>query len=45
MNLPGGWTDYFAQKKDDAAASSPTRWSSKGGTVQTIITRAISDGI
>ena len=45
VNLPGSWTDYFAQKKDKDGVVIDDRWSSKGGTVQTIITRALSDGI
>jgi len=45
VQLPGDWDDYFAQKKDAAGNVTDDRWSSKGGTVQTIISRALSDGV
>ena len=38
VNLPNAWTDYFDQ--DDKG-----KWWSKGATLQTIISSAISDGI
>jgi M6 family metalloprotease-like protein len=43
--LPGGWTDYFAQSVDDSGTVTDDRWSSQGSTLQTIITRSITDGI
>ena len=45
VDLPQGWTTYFAQKKDAAGTVTDARWSSMGATVQTIVTRTISDGI
>lgn len=45
LNLPGGWTSYFAQKKDGAGTVIDDRWSSMGATVQTIVSRTISDGL
>ena len=45
VSLPGAWTDYFAQKVDGAGTVLDARWSSKGGTLQTIISRSISDGV
>ncbi|MEO6122729.1 MAG: hypothetical protein ABIR32_03405 [Ilumatobacteraceae bacterium] len=45
LDLPSGWTSYFAQKTDAAGAVIDDRWSSKGATVQTIVTRTISEGL
>ncbi len=45
VNLPGSWTDYFEQGKDADGNITDNRWSSKGATVQTIISRALSDSI
>ncbi|SER33312.1 hypothetical protein [Streptomyces qinglanensis] len=45
VTLPEGWGSYFAQKKDAAGTVIDARWSSLGATVQTIITRTISDGL
>lgn len=45
VNLPNSWTDYFAQKKDSSGAVIDDRWSSMGGTLQTIISQAISGGV
>lgn len=45
VNLPNAWTDYFSQTLDDAGNVTDDRWWSKGGTLQTIISRSISDGI
>lgn len=44
VNLPNGWTDYFQQKVVDGVVTDD-RWSSKGATLQTIISRSISDGV
>jgi len=45
VNLPKAWTDYFEQKTDEDGNVIDDRWSSKGGTVQTIITRAFISGV
>ena len=45
VGLPDAWDSYFEQKKDKDGKVIDQRWSSKGGTVQTIISRAISDGV
>lgn len=45
VSLPNAWTDYFAQKVADDGTILDDRWSSKGATVQTIISRAIADGV
>ena len=45
VNMPGSWTDYFAQTTDAAGTVIDDRWTSMGGTLQTIITRAIADGV
>lgn len=45
VNLPSGWGTYFAQKLDDAGAVSDKRWTSKGATVPTIVTQAITQGV
>ena len=45
VNLPGAWTDYFKQETDDEGVVTSEKWWSKGGTLQTIISRAISDGV
>jgi M6 family metalloprotease-like protein len=45
VTLPQGWTSYFAQKKDAAGTVIDERWSSLGATVQTIVTRTITDGL
>lgn len=45
VSLPNAWTSYFAQKKDKDGTVTDDRWSSKGTTVQTIISRALSDGV
>jgi M6 family metalloprotease-like protein len=45
LALPNGWTSYFAQKKDAAGTVIDERWSSMGATVQTIVSRTISDGL
>ena len=45
VSLPNAWTDYFAQKTDADGNVVDDRWSSKGGTLQTIISRAIADNV
>ncbi|OZG29102.1 hypothetical protein BH683_010550 [Williamsia sp. 1138] len=45
VTLPNGWTNYFAQKKDSAGTVIDARWSSMGATVQTIVSRTITDGL
>ncbi|MFE2425872.1 hypothetical protein ACFXJ5_03775 [Streptomyces sp. NPDC059373] len=45
VDLPQGWTSYFAQKKNAAGTVIDERWSSLGATVQTIVTRTISTGL
>jgi M6 family metalloprotease-like protein len=45
VSLPGSWTDYFLQYKDKNGVVTDQRWWSQGATLQTIITRAINDGI
>ncbi len=45
VNLPNGWTDYFQQKVDSSGTVVDDRWGSKGSTLQTVISRSISDGI
>ncbi|GGV39252.1 hypothetical protein GCM10010495_65750 [Kitasatospora herbaricolor] len=45
VRLPNGWTTYFGQGKDAAGTVVDTRWSSLGATVQTIVTRTITDGL
>lgn len=45
VTLPNGWGTYFSQKKNEAGVVTDTKWSSMGTTVQTIITRAFTDGI
>ncbi|WP_436499063.1 hypothetical protein [Actinokineospora sp. HUAS TT18] len=45
VNLPGSWTDYFAQKKDADGNIISEKWSSQGTALQTIISRSISDGV
>lgn len=45
VTLPNGWGTYFQQKKNAAGAVIDARWSSMGTTVQTIVTRAFTDGI
>ena len=45
VNLPDPWTTYFAQKKDADGNVIDARWSSVGTTIQTIISRALSDGV
>lgn len=45
VNLPGTWTDYFEQTTDDMGMILDARWTSKGGTLQTIILTAIIDRV
>jgi len=45
VTLPNGWGTYFSQKKNAAGVVTDTKWSSMGTTVQTIVTRAFSEGI
>jgi M6 family metalloprotease-like protein len=45
LDLPNGWASYFTQKKDAAGTVIDERWSSMGATVQTIVTRTITDGL
>jgi M6 family metalloprotease-like protein len=45
VGLPNVWTDYFEQKKDDDGNVIDDRWSSSGGTVQTIVSRALADSV
>jgi M6 family metalloprotease-like protein len=45
VSLPDGWGSYFAQKKDADGTVTDERWSSLGATVQTIVTRAHTDGV
>ncbi len=45
VNLPEGWGTYFAQKKNSAGVVTDARWTSLGATVQTIVTRALAQGI
>lgn len=45
LNLPNGWTSYFAQKKNSAGTVIDEKWSSMGATVQTIVSRTITDGL
>jgi M6 family metalloprotease-like protein len=45
VNLPEGWGTYFAQKKNSAGVVTDAHWSSLGATVQTIVTRALAQGI
>ncbi|MER6976069.1 hypothetical protein [Streptomyces carpinensis] len=45
VDLPEGWTSYFAQKKNAAGTTVDERWSSLGATVQTIVTRTITSGL
>ena len=45
VSLPNAWTDYFAQKTDADGNVVDEKWSSKGGTLQTIISRAIADNV
>ncbi len=45
VTLPQGWSTYFSQKKSTAGTVTDARWSSLGTTVQTIVTRAFTDGI
>jgi M6 family metalloprotease-like protein len=43
--LPDAWEDYFAQTLDEDGNVIDEKWWSKGATTQTIISRAISDGV
>ncbi len=45
VTLPNGWGTYFSQKKNAAGTVIDAHWSSLGTTVQTIVTRAFSDGV
>jgi M6 family metalloprotease-like protein len=45
VTLPNGWGTYFEQKKNAMGVVTDERWSSKGATVQTIVTRAFTDGV
>jgi len=45
VSLPDDWEDYFHQKLDDDGNVIDARWTSNGSTTQTIISRAIADGV
>ncbi|MEJ2868920.1 CARDB domain-containing protein [Actinomycetospora sp. OC33-EN08] len=45
VSLPDGWGSYFAQGKDAAGTVTDDRWTSLGATAQTIVTRAVNDGV
>ncbi|MBY0319217.1 MAG: hypothetical protein K2X72_10870 [Reyranella sp.] len=45
VNLSREWADYFEQKVDDMGNITDDRWNSKGGTVQSIITAAITNRV
>lgn len=45
INLPGGWTSYFHQPTDDEGNITDHRWWSIGTAAQTIVSRAIADGV
>lgn len=45
VNLPDGWASYFTQGKDSSGTVTDERWSSLNATVQTIVTRTITDGL
>lgn len=45
VHLPNTWTDYFEQTTDENGVVVDDRWTSSGGTLQTIISRAIADNV
>jgi M6 family metalloprotease-like protein len=45
VTLPNAWTDYFAQTKDTAGNVTDTRWDPIASLPQTIVSRALSQGI
>lgn len=45
VNLPNNWEDYFQQTLDANGNVIDTDWWSKGSTTQTVISRAIADGV
>lgn len=45
VTLPNAWTDYFAQTKDAAGTVTDTRWDPIASLPQTIVSRALSQGV
>ncbi|KAH0543826.1 hypothetical protein FGG08_001865 [Glutinoglossum americanum] len=45
VSMPNSWTDYFHQTVDAGGVVTDARWMSNDATVQSIVTRSLSDGL